>query len=126
MRYVVMVLAAVAGIGFGAYTVHRMDAADRLAAEQRKAIAELLIEMEFQAVRRAESDVRREAMLRNAESSHYPAEIARLRADQRKAERVGLLEGMFALYDLRTAYDSVWADFYAGRWSAPSGGTAAP
>lgn len=112
MRHVAMVLVAVAVIGFGAYTVRRMDAADRLAVEQRQAIAELRGEMEFQAVRLAERDVRREAMRRNAETLCWPAEIARLRAAQRKSERDGSAASLFSLEPLRAVYARVWADYY--------------
>lgn len=125
MRCVVMALAAVAVILFGAYTVHRMDAADRLASELQNAIAETRGEMEFQAARLAVREVRREEMRRNAESLHCPPEVARLRAEQRKVERAGLSESMFSLPHLRAAYDSVWADLDAGKWSAPSGSAAA-
>ena len=127
MRRVVIVLLAVAVVGFGVYTVRRMAAADRLAEELQHAITEIRGEMEYQACRLADRDVRREEMRRNAETLHYPPEIARLRAEQRKADRVGLAEIMFALPELRAAYDSVWTDFYTGnKWSVPSGGTAAP
>ena len=119
----VLVVAVAAAVAFGAYAKRRMDALERRAADQRHAIAELLGEMEWQATRLAERDVRREEMRRNAESLHCPPEIARLRAAQRKAERAGLSERMFSLARLRAAYDSVWADFDApGEWAAPSGG----
>lgn len=123
MRRVVPVLVIAAAVAVGAYAKRRMDALECRVAEQRHAIAELRGEMEYQAARLAERDVRREEMRRNAESLHCPPEIARLRAAQRKAERAGLSESMFRLAQLRAAYDSVWADFDAlGKWAAPSGG----
>lgn len=120
MKRVATVLAAVV---VASLAVWRQAKVEQLVAEQRHAIADLQREMEFQAVCLAQRDVLREDRRRIAEASVLPAEVASLRAQQRRSKRDGASVRMFSLQRLRDAYDSVWADYHAsGKWTALSGG----